>query len=146
MATELESTRQPMNKGEEVSYTLHFIKDCDCGEKINEHLLPNLIREPDLTSLFSTCVDCLICANTRLDSKKIVSMLIRSLGKYSEIAIEDRTQLRQLLDKLCEVCGACPNFINEEEIKKCLICDNEEENELLIKEVIFVAFSTSQRV
>lgn len=98
MATELELTRQPMNKGEEVSYTLHFIKDCDCGENINEHLLPNSIREPDLTSLFSTCVNCLICANTRLDSKKFVSMLIRSVGKYSEIAVENRASVaRQIV-------------------------------------------------
>lgn len=128
-----------MDGGNKLQYKLYFIRDCDCGQIINEHLLPNSIQESNLTSLFTTCVGCLIYANTRFQLKKFVNMLTRSVGKYSEITIENQSQLRELLNKLCEVCGTCPNFINEREIEKCSICDkdNGEDEKPPMKKVIF---------
>lgn len=35
-------------------------------------------------------------------------------------------QLRQWLAKLCEACRTCQNFLNENDIKACRHCDNEE--------------------
>lgn len=127
--------------GNKFNYKLYFIKDCDCGKIINEHLLPTSIQESNLTSLFSTCVDCLVFANTRFESKKFADMLIRSVGQYSEITIENQSHLRELPNKLCEVCGTCSNFINEREIEECSICDNDsdEDESPPMKKVIFDA-------
>lgn len=130
--------RKSVNEGKENSYTLYFIKDCNCGEIINERLLPNFVRESNLTTLFAKCIECLIFANTRLNSKKFVDLLIRAVGKYSEILIENQIHLRQLLDKICDACKACPNFIHEAEIKSCPLCDSEEKSPP--KEVLLVAF------
>lgn len=123
------------------NYKLHFIKDCECGVLINEHLLPNAIEDSSLKSLFTSCVEWLINANIRYESSKFAKILTRAVGNYTEIEIENRHQLRELLDKLCEACGICPNFIIEKEIKECSFCDIEkEEEESQKKKVIFAAY------
>lgn len=123
------------------TYKLHFIKDCECGVLINEHLLPNAIEDSNLTSLFTSCVEWLMNANIRNESTKFARILTSAIGNYTEIEIENRHQLRELLDKLCEAYGICPNFINEKEIKECSFCDIEKEEEEPQKDkVIFAAY------
>lgn len=135
MANVRESPRKSEDKGKEDNYTLYFTKDCNCGVIINEHLLPNFIRESTLTSLFVKCIDCLIFANIRLDARRFVNLLIRAVGEYSDIVIENRNHLRQLLDKICDACKACRNFVHETEIKECPLCDGEEGVKSTPKEV-----------
>lgn len=106
-------------------YSLYFIKDCDCGI-INEHQLPESICEPSLTRLFAKCVEHLISANVSFSSERFAQVLARRIGNYHDIEIENQVQLRQWLAKLCEACRACQNFLNENDIKVCRHCDNEE--------------------
>lgn len=106
-------------------YTLYFIKDCDCGI-VNEHQLPDSICEPSLTRLFAKCVEHLIVANVRFSSERFAKVLARQVGNYHDIEIENQVQLRQWLAKLCEACRACQNFLNENDIKVCRHCDNDE--------------------
>lgn len=144
MADEPESLQKSVSvaAGKNGSCTLYFVKDCDCGEIINERLLPNSISESNLTSLFAACIECLIFANTRLEANKFVKLVVRSVGNYSSTTIENRLQLRQMLDKLCKTCRICPNFINEENIKRCPLCDDSEGDEPGEKKVILHAFSS----
>lgn len=116
------------------NYVLYFIKDCDCGDIINERLLPNFIQKADFNNLFNACVECLIYANIRLDSNKFVKLMTRAVGNYSEITIENRSHLRELLDKLCDACGTCRNF------------NNEEGDEPLMEKVTFTAFRLTSKM
>lgn len=147
MAKEDKLMQKSSEESKKHNHKLHFIKDCECGALINEYLLPNSIEDSNLTTLFTSCVEWLIKANIRYESNKFVAILIRAVGNYTEIDIENRHQLRESLDKLCEACGICPNFINEKEIKECSICDIEkEEVEQQKEKVIFAAnFSPPKR-
>lgn len=141
MAKEDKLTQKSAEESKDHSYKLHFIKDCECGVLINEHLLPNAIEDSNLASLFTSCVESLINASIRYESSKFAKILIRAVGNYTEIEIKDRHQLRILLDKLCAACGICPNFINEEKIEECSFCDIEkEEAEPQKKKVISAAY------
>lgn len=113
-----------MDSGNSCCYQLYFNKDCFCGKTINEHLLPNSIQKPNLTSSFTACVDCLIYANTRFESTEFIKILIRSVGEYSKIIIKNQSHLRELLKKLCDAYGMCPNFIKGEQISECSHCDD----------------------
>lgn len=121
---------------EQISHVLYFIKDCDCGTIINEHLLPDSIEDSSLAHLFVKCIDCFIYANTRMESGKFHKLLTSSVGEYTKLTIDNRPQLRNLLVQLCNACKICPNFINEERIETCSICDNDE-NQPLTENVIF---------
>lgn len=124
-------------KKEQISHVLYFIKDCDCGTIINERLLPDSIEDSNLTRLFVKCIDCFIYANTRMESGRFHKLLISSVGEYSKLTIENRSQLRKLLVKLCNACKICPNFISEERIENCSLCDNDE-NQAMTENVIFI--------
>lgn len=122
---------------EKISHVLYFIKDCDCGTIINERLLPDSVEDTNLARLFVKCIDCFIYANTRMESGKFHKLLTSSVGKYSELTIENRSQLRKLLVELCNACKICPNFISEDRIENCSLCDNVE-NQPLMENVILI--------
>lgn len=124
-------------KKEQISHVLYFIKDCDCGTIINERLLPDSIEDSNLACLLVKCIDCFIYANTRMESGRFHKLLTSSVGEYSKLTIENRSQLRKLLVKLCNACKICPNFISEERIENCSLCDNDE-NQAMTENVIFI--------
>lgn len=137
MENEQKTQKKTRFRDEQTSHVLYFIKDCDCGTIINERLLPDSVEDSNLARLFIKCIDCFIYANTLMESVKFHKLVTSSVGDYSKLTIENRSQLRELLDKLCNVCKICPNFISEERIENCSLCDNEE-NQPQTENVIFI--------
>lgn len=139
MAKTRRSTRSSVESpvGKENGIVLHFNKNCEVGKIINEHLLPDNFKENTLEKVLSSCIDHLLCAN--IDSYKFSTSLIRSVGAvagtYREIEVKDRSHLRTMLRKLCRACGACENFIGEEKIEKCPMCDDDDESSSNDKDV-----------
>lgn len=128
MAKERRSLRKSVEFSKGNGVVLYFNKNCEVGKIINEHLLPDNFQETSLKSIFKACVELLLGAN--IDSIKFSTALIRSVGDhYGDVEVKSRLHLRMLLQKLCEACGACENFIGEKKIEKCGVCDEDSDDD-----------------
>lgn len=113
-------------KDERMLY-IHFNKNCECGELINEKLLPEKICARNESELFEICVDALTSANYH--PAKFGEILKSCVGNYGTKNVSDRKQLKKLLKALCSEFNACQNFITEKPLLKCPHCETDDDTD-----------------